>query len=47
MGGDDNTVHLVTAAGVEAWPKMAKAEVAARLVERIAEALAGQSEAAE
>ena len=39
MGGDDNTIHLVTASGVEAWPKMAKTEVAARLVERIAEAL--------
>jgi len=39
MGGDDNTVHLVTASGVEAWPKMAKTDVAAKLVERIAEAL--------
>ncbi len=39
MGGDDNTIHLVTHSGVEAWPKMAKTEVAARLVERIAEAL--------
>jgi len=39
MGGDDNTVHLVTGSGVEAWPKMAKTEVAAKLVARIAEVL--------
>ena len=35
----DNTVSLVTAAGVEPWPTMTKAEVAARLVDRIADAL--------
>jgi len=40
MGGDDNTIHLVTASGVETWPTMTKAEVAARLVERIAAAMA-------
>jgi phosphopantothenoylcysteine decarboxylase / phosphopantothenate---cysteine ligase len=40
MGGDRNAVHLVTAGGVEDWPAMAKVEVAARLVERIAAALA-------
>ena len=40
MGGDANTVHLVTAAGVEDWPRLAKAEVARRLAERIAAALA-------
>jgi len=39
MGGDDNTINLVTAAGVEAWPKTSKAEVAARLVARIAASL--------
>jgi phosphopantothenoylcysteine decarboxylase / phosphopantothenate---cysteine ligase len=39
MGGDENEIHLVSASGVESWPKMAKAEVAAKLVERIAEAL--------
>ena len=39
MGGDDNTIHLVTATGVETWPTMTKAEVAARLVERIAAAM--------
>ncbi len=39
MGGDANAVHLVTAGGIDAWPTMAKAEVAARLAERIADAL--------
>ena len=47
MGGDDNTVSVVSAAGVEAWPKMTKAEVAAKLVERIADALPRRREAAE
>ena len=39
MGGTDNTVHLVTAEGVEHWPMLAKDEVARRLAERIAAAL--------
>jgi len=39
MGGDSNTVHLVSAAGVEHWPPAPKGEVAARLVARIADAL--------
>ncbi len=39
FGGDANTVHLVTAQGVEDWPRLAKAEVASRLVARIAAAL--------
>ncbi|MEQ9691873.1 MAG: bifunctional phosphopantothenoylcysteine decarboxylase/phosphopantothenate--cysteine ligase CoaBC [Bauldia litoralis] len=39
MGGDDNTIHLVTTSGIEPWPKMTKTEVAARLVERIADRL--------
>jgi phosphopantothenoylcysteine decarboxylase / phosphopantothenate---cysteine ligase len=41
MGGDSNTVHLVTARGVESWPPQSKQEVARALVLRIAEALAG------
>ncbi len=41
MGGDDNAVHLVTAAGVESWPAQSKDAVAAALVARIAEAVAG------
>jgi phosphopantothenoylcysteine decarboxylase / phosphopantothenate---cysteine ligase len=41
MGGDRNTVHLVTAQGVESWPQQSKEEVARTLVGRIAETLAG------
>src|SRR6185437_564346 len=37
MGGDRNTIQLVSANGVEPWPPLAKEEVAARLIERIAE----------
>lgn len=31
MGGDANTVHIVTAAGVESWERMAKGDVADKL----------------
>jgi phosphopantothenoylcysteine decarboxylase/phosphopantothenate--cysteine ligase len=41
MGGDSNTIHLVTANSVEDWPPQTKTEVASQLVSRIAEALAG------
>lgn len=41
MGGDRNTVHLVSASGVESWPTQSKEEVARALVERIAAALGG------
>jgi phosphopantothenoylcysteine decarboxylase/phosphopantothenate--cysteine ligase len=47
MGGERNTVHLVSAAGVESWPEMAKAEVAQHLVTRAAEHLAAIEAAAE
>lgn len=47
MGGDDNTVHVVTADGVENWPKSGKDKVAVRLVDRIAEALPDRRTAAE
>lgn len=40
MGGDTNEVHLVTAAGIEAWPRLPKSDVAGRLAQRIADALA-------
>ena len=36
FGGDENTVHLVTASSTESWPKQGKDVVAARLVARIA-----------
>ena len=40
MGGAENTVHLITAEGVEDWPRLAKDEVARRLAARIAATLA-------
>ncbi|HEY7242479.1 MAG TPA: bifunctional phosphopantothenoylcysteine decarboxylase/phosphopantothenate--cysteine ligase CoaBC [Xanthobacteraceae bacterium] len=41
MGGDCNTVHLVTAQGVESWPPQSKEAVARALVARVAEAVSG------
>jgi phosphopantothenoylcysteine decarboxylase/phosphopantothenate--cysteine ligase len=41
MGGDENTVHLVTKNSVEAWPPQSKEEVARALIDRIANALNG------
>lgn len=40
MGGAHNTVHIITAAGVESLPEMPKDAVAAALVQRIADAFA-------
>jgi phosphopantothenoylcysteine decarboxylase/phosphopantothenate--cysteine ligase len=39
MGGDTNTVELVSTSGVEAWPPQSKEAVAAMLIARIADAL--------
>jgi phosphopantothenoylcysteine decarboxylase / phosphopantothenate---cysteine ligase len=39
MGGDRNTVHLVSVAGTESWPEMDKTDVATRLAARIGTAL--------
>ncbi|MBL8907706.1 MAG: bifunctional phosphopantothenoylcysteine decarboxylase/phosphopantothenate--cysteine ligase CoaBC [Rhizobiales bacterium] len=36
MGGDSNTVHLVSAKGVETWPRLSKRDVAQRLMDRLA-----------
>jgi len=36
MGGDSNTIDLVTRTGVEHWPPQSKTQVAAALVQRIA-----------
>ena len=47
MGGDRTQVHLITAAGVEDWPRMSKDEMAARLLARAAEALSNLRSAAE
>jgi phosphopantothenoylcysteine decarboxylase / phosphopantothenate---cysteine ligase len=35
MGGESNTVHIVTADGVESWARMAKDEVAEKLAARV------------
>ena len=36
FGGERNTVHLISATGIEDWPTLAKDEVAGRLAARIA-----------
>ena len=41
MGGEFNTVFLITDDGDEAWPQMPKDEVARELARRIAKAIAG------
>jgi len=40
FGGQDNTVHLVAADGVESWPRLSKQEVAERLADTIQRRLA-------
>ncbi|HEY6916124.1 MAG TPA: bifunctional phosphopantothenoylcysteine decarboxylase/phosphopantothenate synthase [Allosphingosinicella sp.] len=40
MGGDTNEIYLVTGEGVEHWDAASKTEIARRLAERIADALA-------
>ena len=47
LGGANNTVHLVTADGVEDWPTMPKEDVAERLMLRAAEFLRRTTAAAE
>lgn len=44
MGGDRNTVHLITTAGVEDWPPMAKTDVAQQLMKRVVTALTDKTE---
>ena len=39
MGGSENAVTLITAAGAEAWPRLSKLETAQRLAQRIAATL--------
>ncbi len=41
MGGTDNAVTLITAGGVDPWPRMTKDQVARRLAEKLAAALGG------
>ena len=47
MGGDRNTVLLVTPSGVEHWPEMSKTDVAGQLMRRAAEHLDHKRAAAE
>lgn len=47
MGGDRNTVHIVTHAGVESWTEMSKSDVAAKIMQRAADELAALADAAE
>ena len=42
MGGDSNTIELVTADGIEPWPPQSKEDVAAMLIAHIAAALKEQ-----
>ena len=42
MGGHANTIHLIHASGVESWETLPKTAVAARLADRIADALEGE-----
>lgn len=37
FGGAENEVHFITASGAEAWPRLTKRELAARLAARIAD----------
>ncbi|WP_417462366.1 bifunctional phosphopantothenoylcysteine decarboxylase/phosphopantothenate--cysteine ligase CoaBC [Kordiimonas sp.] len=39
MGGLENEVHLISADGVESWPRLGKTEVAIRLAQKIADKL--------
>ena len=41
MGGERNTIQLVTPTGIEPWPPQTKEAVAAMLIARIATALNG------
>jgi len=47
FGGEGNTVHLVTANGIEDWPTLSKDEVARRLLQRAAEHIGSGAAAAE
>ena len=42
MGGERNTVHLVSPGGVETWPTLSKDDVARRLVSHLAALLTGR-----
>ena len=39
MGGDHNSIHFITAEGVDSWERASKHDVARRLTDRIIDAL--------
>lgn len=39
MGGDNNTIHLLSSTGIESWPEMSKTDVAAKIIDRAAKHL--------
>ncbi len=43
FGGETNEVHLIDCEGIESWPPISKAEVADRIIRRLASELAKQS----
>jgi phosphopantothenoylcysteine decarboxylase/phosphopantothenate--cysteine ligase len=45
MGGDHNSIHLVSADGTESWERASKEEVAQRLAGRIADVMSGADDA--
>lgn len=46
MGGEENAIRLITAGGIEDWPRLPKTAVAERLIARIGRVLAEQREVA-
>jgi phosphopantothenoylcysteine decarboxylase/phosphopantothenate--cysteine ligase len=47
MGGDTNTVHLITAEGVDSWPQMSKSDVAQTLMRHVAQHVDAAAKAGE
>jgi len=45
MGGDENRIHVIDKDGTKSWPRMSKQQVAEKLADRIASALAPQGAA--
>jgi phosphopantothenoylcysteine decarboxylase/phosphopantothenate--cysteine ligase len=43
MGGDRNTIHFVTASGIEMWPTQTKDAVASMLIAKIADTIGDQT----
>ena len=44
MGGSNNQVHLITAAGVEAWEPATKEVIAKRLIDRVAQTVKAEAQ---